>query len=272
MHWLPVLALVILGAGQPGDDDQHQVRLRAGRVDDVIVAGPTIDELDDGDVLTVQLTDGTPSAAGTVRQCTVTVTGFERCVNRFPVQFGAEGEATFQYQLVDPGGCDGVAACVVVVGDDQGERLAYAFTVFGGPAPPPPEVTLDPPGPYEPGDDVRVEVSSLLPGAMIRAAFCATTCGPSTAATADGAGMAAVRVTVGRRCGGCGIVVVAGASSSLVPVSFVPPPSADYAAPRLVAGLAGAAVFLLLARRIVTGVDWRPPSEAQVPDVDLPPD
>ena len=204
-----------------------------------------------------------------MRQCTVTVTGFERCGNRFPVQFGAEGQATFQYQLVDPGGCDGGAACAVVVGDRAGERLAYAFTVFGGPAPPPPAVALTPPGPYEPGDDVRVEVSSLVPGARVRAAFCATTCGPSTTSTADGAGTAAVGVSVGERCGGCGIVVVAGASSALVPVSFVPPPSADYDLARVVAGLLAAALFLLLARRIVVSVDWRPPSEAQIPDVDL---
>lgn len=269
MPWLPVMALVALVAGSADDGEAQRVRLRAAPADEVIVAGPTIDQLGDGDVLIVHLSDGVPNVGGTVRQCTVTVTGFDGCANRFPVQFGDEGQATFQYQLVDPGGCDGAAACAVVVGDEAGERVAYAFTVFGGSAPPPPAVTLTPSGPYEPGDDVRVDVSSLLPDARIRAAFCATSCGPSTASTADGSGTAAVKVAIGDRCRDCGVVVVAGASSSLVPVDFVPPPSPAYDTARLVAGLAAAAAFLLAARRIVATVDWRPPSEAQIPDVDL---
>ena len=37
---------------------------------------------------------------------------------------------------------------------------------------------------------------------------------------------------------------------------------------RLVAGLAVAAAALLAAWRTIVAVDWRPPSEAQVPDDD----
>jgi hypothetical protein len=266
VHWLAALVLVALPAG--ADDDRRVVRLHATPADDAVLAVPTVDELDDGDVLVVQLTDGVPDAAGAVRQCLVTATGFSRCANPFPVRFDGDGAATFQYQLADPGGCDGGAACAVVVSDDAGERIAYAFTVFGGPAPAPPTVRLAPPGRYEPGDDAGLDVSGLPPGGRVRAAFCTESCGPTSSTTADGAGNARLRVTLGDRGADARIVVVAGASSSVLDVPFAPPPSANYDGPRLVAGLAAAAVFLLAAVRLVVTTDWRPPSEAQVPDVD----
>ena len=49
----------------------------------------------------------------------------------------------------------------------------------------------------------------------------------------------------------------------------MPPPTVGYDMTRLVAGLAVAALALLLAWRTVVAVDWRPPSEAQVPDTDI---
>ena len=128
---------------------------------------------------------------------------------------------------------------------------------------------MTPSGPFEPGDEVRLDVASLMPGAVVRSAFCAERCGPAAAASADDEGRAATTVTIGDRCADCNITVVAGASSTRVPVRFGPPPSPDYGVRRLVIGLAAAGAFLLAARRIIAGVDWRPPSEAEVADVDL---
>ena len=134
---------------------------------------PVVDRLDDGDVLAITVTDGVARSEGIVRQCTQTATGFDDCTNRFPVQFGDDGRARFQYRVADPGTCDGTAACVVVVGDAGGDRQAVVATVFGGAAPPPPTAELASPGPYEPGQEVAVAVSDLRAGADVSAAFCA---------------------------------------------------------------------------------------------------
>ena len=58
-------------------------------------------------------------------------------------------------------------------------------------------------------------------------------------------------------------------SPPVVRVPFAPPPRADYDARRLTLGLLVAAGFLVAAWRIVATIDWRPPSEADTPDLDL---
>ena len=139
MLLLPALVLAVLATAAADDDDRRTVRLVAAPIDEVVVS-PTIDQLDDGDVLVMRVTDGTPGASGAVRQCTATVSGFVGCSNTFPVLFDDTGTATFQYQVVDPGECDGATACAVVVSDDEGDRRAAVFTVFGATAPPTPTV------------------------------------------------------------------------------------------------------------------------------------
>ena len=202
--------------GAADDDGTRAVRLRAEPAGEPRLDIPTIDRLDDGDVLTIAVTGGVRFARGVVRQCTATAVGFENCTNSFPVQFGDDGDATFQYRLRDPGGCDGTTACVVVVGDRDGVRLAEVATVFGGTAPPSPTVVLSPSGPLEPGQRVRVDISSLPAGARTSAAFCGSSCGPATAAVADAAGTATITVVVGERCRDCGVVVVDGIRRTLV--------------------------------------------------------
>ena len=267
MRLAAVTAMVVLLGGVPAadEDDQQSVVLRAGPSDQLIEQ--TIDRLQDGDVLKVLVTDGEPGARGTVRQCALTATGLGSCRNHFPILFDDEGQATFQYQLDDNGACGADATCVATAGtiDDRGT----AFTVFGADAPPAPAVTRAPAGLLRPGDEVRVDVSGLQPGAPVQAAFCAAACGPAERAAAGERGTASLEVTVGEPCRLCAVVVVGGASSTRLPVRFAEPPSARYDAWRLVAGLGAAAVFLLLAWRLVVTVDWRPPSEAATPEMEL---
>jgi hypothetical protein len=264
---LAVAAVVGTAAAPP--DDRREVRLQAAPAGDVAVDAPVIDRLADGELLVVRVTDGVGGAPGQVSQCRLTVDGFDGCANVFPVQFDDNGVATFQYQVFDLDGCDGTGgACALVVGDDEGTRLAHAVTVFGASAPAAPAVTVVPPGPYEPGARVRVEVSSLPPGAAARVAFCAEECGSETRVVAGDDGTATATIALGERCGDCGVVVVSGATSQRVDVQFTALPSPGYDAARLVAGLALAAVFLLAAWRIVRGVDWRPPSEADAPELE----
>src|SRR5262245_59818864 len=152
----PIVAtlVAVLAWSVPGDDERETVRLQAQPSDEHAVAVPTVDELADGDVVVVRVDGGVSGGDGTVLQCRLLVDGFSDCRNQFPVQFGDDGTATFQYQLVDLGHCGATGACVVRVNDADGDRSAYAFTVFGEPAPPPPEVALSPAGPYELGDRV----------------------------------------------------------------------------------------------------------------------
>jgi hypothetical protein len=266
-----VTALVaVLVWSVPGDDEQETVRLQARPSDEHLVAAQTVDGLSDGDVLVVRVTDGAAGARGNVLQCRLTVDGFSECTNRFPVQFGDDGAATFQYQLVDPGDCGATGACVVRVSDGDHDLSAHAFTVFGEPAPPPPEVTLSPAAPYQPGDRVTVTVTDVAPATEIRAAFCADECRDATTVVADAAGTAETTVVIGARCDNCGVVVVSAASSQVVETRFTAPPGPEYDLLRLVAGLTAAVLLLLIAWRVVVTVDWRPPSEAEAPELDVP--
>jgi hypothetical protein len=267
---MPAVAVVTLIAAVLAPGDSHDIALTAAPADELIVPAPTVAELSDGDVLTIRVSGGVEGARGNVQQCVRTVTAFLQCTNRFPMLFDADGRAIFQYQLVDPGRCGPTSSCVVVVRDELLRRAAYAFTVFEAAAPPPPSVTVSPSGPYAEGDEVRVEIANLTPGASIEAAFCGTTCSSPRRATAGENGTATTVVPIGARCEDCGIAVVAAAGSSFTEIQFVSPPSADYDWPRLAAGLTAAAAFLILAWLIVATVDWRPPSEAQTPELDGP--
>ena len=74
---------------------------------------------------------------------------------------------------------------------------------------------------------------------------------------------------VGSPCDGCGVAVIAGAYDTLTPVAIAPPPLPGYDARRLAIGLAVAAALLATAWRIIAAIDWRPPSEADTPDLDM---
>ena len=75
-------------------------------------------------------------------------------------------------------------------------------------------------------------------------------------------------MVVGAPCDRCGIAVIGSAHDTLTPVPFAPPPRPDYDDRRLTLGLLVAAALLVAAWRIVATIDWRPPSEADTPDLD----
>jgi len=233
--------------------------------------GPTAvrDRLADGDVLDVSVIDGTESAKGAVRQCERTLGGVNGCTNRFPVQFDDRGHARFQYQLTDPGVCGPEGSCVLVVEDLDGERRALAVLVFGAPAPPPPTVTISPAELVEAGDRVSVEIAGLQPDSAVRVGYCDPECASSTRVVADAHGQATATVVVGAPCARCGVAVIGSAHDTLIPVPFAPPLRPDYDERRLTLGLLLAATMLAAAWRIVASIDWRPPSEADTPDLDV---
>ena len=233
-----------------------------------VVPTPVLDRLTGGDVLDVSVVDGTDGANGAVRQCTRTLGGVTGCTNRYPVQFDDRGHARFQYELTDPGDCGPGGSCVLVVDDLDGQRQALAVLVFGAPAPPPPAVTISPAELVEEGDRVRVDIAGLQPDSTVRVGYCDPECASSTLVVADTRGQANSTVVVGAPCGTCGIAVIGSAHDTLTPVPFAPPLQPNYHPRRLTVGLLLAAALLAAAWRIVAAIDWRPPSEADTPDLD----
>jgi hypothetical protein len=258
------------GGGGGGGGGDITVGLTAmARDDQSVVSTPLLDRLTSGDVLDISMADGTAGAKGVARQCVRTLGGVTGCTNRYPVQFGDDGDARFQYQLTDPGDCGPGGSCVLVVDDLDGERRALAVLVFGGPAPPPPVVTISPTELVEEGDEVRVDIAGLQPESAVQVGYCDPECANATRVVSDARGQATATVIVGSPCARCGVAVIGSAHDTLTPVPFAPPRRADYDARRLTIGLLVAAGLLLAAWRIVTRIDWRPPSEADTPDLDL---
>ena len=261
--------LAALGGMGPADDDGGDVVVEMARDEQSVGPTPVLDHLTGGDVLDITVVDGTAGSKGAVRQCVRTFGGVGGCTNQYPVQFGDRGDARFQYQLTDPGDCGPGGSCVLVVDDLNGERRALAVLVFGGPAPPPPIVTISPTELVEEGDDLLVDIAGLQPGSVVQVGYCDPECATPTRVVADVRGQATSIVTVGAPCGRCGVAVIGSAHDTLTAVTFAPPPRADYDARRLMPGLLVAGGLLVAAWRIVFTIDWRPPSEADTPDLDL---
>lgn len=249
-----------------GGADARDVRLQMHALDERTAAAPILDRLVDGDVLRLKIERGPENSRGLVQQCIRTAVSFDECANLYPVQFDDTGTAEFQYQLRDRGRCGAGQACVVLI-DDLDGKVAYAFTVFGEPAPAPPTLVLSPPGPYLPGDSVQVEMSGLIPDVDVSVAYCATDCGASLSARADTVGRAVVPMVIGGR--GGGLSITTGSTELLIEVEFLAAPRPDYSALRLGLGLSAAGALLLAAWWIIATVDWRPPSEAATPEFDL---
>jgi hypothetical protein len=274
---LTVAALAALaafnGAATAGDsdrDDTVAVELVAVSPDEEGAGlSPMVDRLDDGDVLDVSVIDGAEGAQGSVRQCARTLRGFRACTNHYPLRFDDSGRARFQYQLDDPGDCGPDGSCALVVDDSEGTRQASAVLIFGAPAPPPPTIEISPTELVEEGDRLSVDVTGLEPSAVVRIGYCDPECTAATRVVADSSGRASDTVIASAPCDECGVAVIAGPHATLTPVSFAPLLTPGYDARRLAIGLVVAAVLLAAAWRIVAAVDWRPPSEADTPDLDM---
>ena len=267
--------------------------------DDAFAGSNVVDDLDQRVVLRVTAIGFEPSAIGHVEQCALTLAGVERCGNRFPVQFGDNGTARFQYlagsRYLDPDADDPVCderahPCVVRL--DDGSTTAIVHTVFGASAPRR-SVRITPrPSGLSAGDALTLDVRGFAPGDQVDVALCAApatsgarrcrtlTPSPPPVVAADGTAIARVIVPDDRvgsarlTCDDqvpCGLVVSDGsARPSVAPaiVTFESGPGAAYDAARLAPGilvaLALGGVVLWLIRR----TDWRKPSEAETPVMD----
>jgi hypothetical protein len=266
-----LVGLTGTAAGGDSDrDDTVAVELTAVTADEQRARlSPMLDLLDDGDVLDVSVIDGADGAQGSVRQCVRTLRGFQACTNHYPVRFDDSGRARFQYQLDDPGDCGPEGSCALVVDDRDGHRQASAVLIFGAAAPPPPSVEVSPTELVEEGDRLRVDVAGVPPNAVVRVGYCHPECTAAQRVVADSSGRASSTVVAGAPCDECGVAVIAGPHETLIPVSFAPPERPGYDTRRLAVGLVVAAALLVAAWRIVIAVDWRPPSEADTPDLDI---
>ena len=250
-------------------------------------------------VLPMTVTGFEPFASATAAQCSQGVS--QECGNWIPVQFDADGTASFQYLVTDtflgsrpvPGGCRANAGlCTIVVRARIGGRTASIQTVFGDRVPPAGRISVRPAsGLSLDGQRVRVRVRDFPAGSRVFAMLCAapaatgSRCGaPGPAAglviRPDGTGSTELLIQPGLvgtdrvRCfrgDSCGVSVASSsvfARAPVVPISFAAPPGADYDSTRLVVGLGIALGLLLIAGGLLRRTDWSPVGEAAAPEID----
>src|SRR5262245_41667279 len=142
--------------------------------DDEFARANVVADLDERVVLRVTALGFEPLAVGFVELCAVTPSGLQRCGNRFPVQFGDDGSARFQYlvgaRYLDPSAdapvC-GASAHACVVRLDDGTTASVVHTVFGGSAPRRAvEITPRPSG-LSRGDALNLDVRGFTPGGAL---------------------------------------------------------------------------------------------------------
>lgn len=261
-----------------------EVKIRAGGSPIVI------DRLPDHTVMVVNATGFRPGT-GEVAQCGPGTEGPGDCRNRFPIEFGAEGAARFQYLVSDRvhegERCGaGQQPCLLVVFGSHGEGEGRAFTVFHDPAPPAGRVTVAPTAGLSDGDVATVTATGFPPATRLLTAQCPLDTGvvPGACRSADATrtgpdGTAVIRLTIrtgevdGVVCGPrrpCSIQVTA--EAPIAPVSrvitFSAAQSARYHGAKLAAGLVLAVLLLALAWRLLRTTDWREPAAAATPEMD----
>jgi hypothetical protein len=249
-----------------------------------------VDRLPERAVLVVKA-EGFKPGAGEVAQCALNADGAQQCRNGFPVEFGADGTARFQYLVTDRvhegERCGaGQRPCVLAVFGTDGEVQGHAFTVFHDAAPPPGQVTAEPRAGLADGDPVTVTATGFPPHTRLLAAQCAPDielvpggCRPavSTLTGPDGAAMVRLPVRTGEvdgvACGPrqpCSVRLSADAPVAAVtlPVTFSAGPAARYHGGRLAGGLVLAALLLALAWYLLRSTDWHGPAAASTPEMD----
>lgn len=261
------------------------------------VASPVIvDGLAPETVLTVRAVGFSPDTSGSVAQCTQGQG--RRCTNALGVRFDDLGSATFQYLVTDEiaGAPEsglrcrlGQPRCAIEV--RAGSQVSVVETVFVDRVPPPGRLQVTPSEGLEPGEEVRITVEDLRPGAELAVAVCADPStsgprcgapGPEAALTVGPEGGAVARlildvdevgtdrVACGRRVR-CRVVATsdeAGVRVTPMALSFRGAAGADYAWPRVAAGLLVAVALLLVAWHLLHTTSWRPPGEADASTID----
>lgn len=280
-------------AAAPGNEPVVPQALPGTGPEVTITAGgaPTVvDRLRENTVLVVNAAGFEPGT-GEVAQCGMSPEGARDCRNGFPVEFGAEGTARFQYlvsdRVHDGERCGaGQRPCLLVVFGPHGEGEGHSFTVFHDPAPPAGRVTIEPRAGLSDGDVVTVTATGFPAATRLLTAQCppdiddvpgACRSGEPIRTGPDGAAVARFTVRTGEvdglSCGPrqpCSIQVSAEAPIApvTVPVTFSAGPSARYHGGKLAAGLLLAALLLGLAWRLLRTTDWREPAAAATPEMD----
>jgi hypothetical protein len=250
-----------------------------------------VDRLPVRAVLVINASGFEPGSKGHVAQCAFEDGNPGVCANRFPVQFDDAGTARFQYGVTDrlrPAGRCGPddPACLVIVSGGSPEVSAEAFTVFGGAAPPPGRVEIEPVSGLSDGDVVAIRAEGFPAATRLVATQCPPSSGSGPSGcrgTAPGRtgpdGRAVLHLTVKAaqvEAAACAArrscVIRVTADAPVVPVSvpfaFSTGPPARYDSGRVGAGLALAVLLLGLAWRLVRTTDWRGPAEAATPEMD----
>jgi hypothetical protein len=217
------------------------------------------------------------------------------------VQFDQNGRAQFQYLITDDfvaarpidDGCQADAApCTIVVRARGSDRRGEIQTVFTDAVPPPGRIAVTPSRRLSlDGQTVTVEVHGYPPGETVTAMLCVAPdatgprCGePGPTAPLvvgpDGTGSTQLRIDPGpvgaqrlqcARGDDCGVSVASAevfARAPVVPISFAPPPGADYDPTRLALGIGLAVALIVIAAWLILRTDWSPIGEAAAPEID----
>ncbi|HEX5615646.1 MAG TPA: neocarzinostatin apoprotein domain-containing protein [Acidimicrobiia bacterium] len=242
-------------------------------------------DLADGDIVPVVASGFGSNVDGRVRQCAASDDARE-CTPGLPVRFDAIGTARFLFPVSAHVGADderivcGPSATCTLEVSDQRNKVAMTVLVFGAPAPPPPEVRIEP-STVADGAPVVVTVRGLAPRERVRVVQCAANddgrsgCGApgsevDVVADASGAASAELPIRAGRvgarielRCSRettCGVAVVHAdgfVRAAPLEIRLSAGPSADYDGARLLVGLLIAVVLIAAAVALGVRTDWR---------------
>ena len=182
------LVLLVLGVGAADvgaaerEQDQSILRLSPKSDNNAFPAAyEAIDGLESGTVLRVRVEEFAEYAEGVAAQCVHRAKAI-KCGNAFPVQFDANGNAFFQYQLRDDfhanavagGRCHaGAARCTLIVHDEQRDTTAAIDTIFHDRLPAPGRIRVTPKSALSDGQKVTVSVAGYPAGAQVDAMLCA---------------------------------------------------------------------------------------------------
>jgi hypothetical protein len=242
-------------------------------------------------VLRVKVSGFHPFAPAKAGQCASGV-----CGNAIDVQLDEQGEASFQYLVVDDFAPDARSGrcrldappCTIVIEDLDGEVRAELTTVFVDELPPLAQMRVEPARGLVDGSVLDVSLEGATPRARAQLLVCGAPSGgdrtpacDQPAATANvtiaGDGTASAELDLGPTRPSCadggGCVVVLRSDDAVVrapmrTLSFARPPGVDYDSRRVLAGLAVAVLLAALATFLIRRTDWSAVGEEAAPEID----